>query len=765
MEIYFFIVALLIGLAIFDLMVGVSNDAVNFLNSSIGSRVAPKHVIFIIASLGILAGVTFSNGMMEVARKGIFQPQLFLMPELIAIFLAVMLADILLLDLFNTFGLPTSTTVSIVFELLGAAVAISLVKIYSNGQGFEELANYINTAKALAIISGILMSVVIAFFCGAIAQFFSRLVFTFDYLPKLKRYGGIWGGISLSIITFFILIKGAKGTSFLTPETVFWIKHNTLTILTYNFLIFGVIFQLLATFTKINILKPIVLTGTFALAMAFAANDLVNFIGVPLAGMESYLLAAASSDPLGITMEGLQKKVHTNTFLLLAAGAIMVITLWFSKKARTVTRTEINLSRQDEGAERFGSFALSRGIVGLTTSFFDMTKIIVPVTVRNKIAKRFDPPAPDHIDGKEPAFDLLRASVNLIVASAVVSYATSMKLPLSTTYVTFMVAMGTSLADLAWGKESAVYRVTGVLIVVGGWFCTALTAFSMAFLFAIAIIYLKLYAVSGLLILVGFLLWRNFRYHSVQETEDGKIINLNLKDGITPEYAVKTSFKQVGYYLNEVNTTLKICFEAILTEDKPQLREARSRAKKTQKITNIIIANIFKTLYLLDKEDVESTRKYSKTIATLQEITESLRDIVMRSYTHVSNYHSGLLDEQKKELEQIKTLVSRLLENTAIMLLKNKKVDFEYIASQRRRLNDYSQDFNRRQIKRIQRAESKTRLSILYYGFLENSEKIANHTQKLLEIFSEHFDAEINSASIESESADLATPGGEPQIT
>ncbi len=745
MEIYYFIIALLIGLAIFDLIVGVSNDAVNFLNSSIGSRVAPRHVIFIIASLGILAGVTFSSGMMEVARKGIFQPQLFNMPELIAIFLAVMLCDVLLLDLFNTFGLPTSTTVSIVFELLGAAVAISLVKIYYSDQSFEELANYINTAKALAIISGILMSVIIAFFCGAIAQFFSRLIFTFDYLSKLKRYGGIWGGISLSVITFFILIKGAKGTSFLTPDEVAWIKSNTWTILSFNFLIFGIIFQFLASFTKVNILKPIVLAGTFALAMAFAANDLVNFIGVPLAGMESYALAAASSDPLGITMDGLQKKVQTSTFLLLAAGVIMVITLWLSKKARTVTKTEVNLSRQDEGAERFGSFALSRGIVGMATFFIDMSKIIVPGPIRKVAARRLDPSSFNSRsteEGKEPAFDLLRASVNLIVASAVVSYATSMKLPLSTTYVTFMVAMGTSLADQAWGRESAVYRVTGVLSVVGGWFCTALTAFTIAFLFALAISFLKLYAVAGLIVFVGLLVWRNHRYHARKEEEDDKIMNLNLKEGITAKYAVDTSFEQAGYYLNEVSNTLRICFDAMFSEDKSKLRDARARAKKIQKITNIIIANIFKTLFLLEKEDVESTRKYSKTIAALQEITESLRDIVMRSYTHVGNYHSGLLDEQKKELLQVRTSVSRLLENTSIMLLKNKKVDFEYIVSQRQRLNDYSQDFNKRQISRIQGAESKTRLSILYYGFLENSEKIAHHTQKLLDIFNEHFSAD-----------------------
>ncbi len=745
MDIYFAIIIVLVGLAIFDLVVGVSNDAVNFLNSSIGSKVAPYHVLMIIASLGMLAGVTFSSGMMEVARKGIFQPQLFLMPELITIFLAVMLTDVLLLDLFNTFGLPTSTTVSIVFELLGAAVAVSLIKIYALGNGFEEIVNYINTAKALAIISGILLSVVISFFCGAIAQVLSRLVFTFDYMPKLKRYGGIWGGISLSIIIYFILIKGAKGTSFLSPETVTWIKNNTMGILAINFIFFGLIFQAIALFTRINILKPVVLIGTFALAMAFAANDLVNFIGVPLAGMEAYKVAAASADPLNMSMEALQNKIQSSTFLLLAAGGIMIITLWVSRKARSVTKTSVDLSRQEEGSERFGSSALSRGVVGMVTIIFDQFRALMPATFRRRISYRLDPSSYKPVavsDGTEPAFDLLRASVNLIVASAVVSYATSMKLPLSTTYVTFMVAMGTSLADQAWGRESAVYRVTGVLAVIGGWFCTALIAFTVSALFAVILYFLKVYGIIGLIVLVGFVIWKSFHYHAKQEEEDEFIKNLNIKDGIVPDFAVHTSFEQTGYFLNEVSTTLRICFDAVFKEDRYRLREATNRTKKIQRMANIIIANIFKTLYLLERGDVEYTRQYSRTVAALQEIAESHRDIVMRSYAHVINYHSGLLEPQKEELTQIRIAVSRLLENTAIMLLKNKKVDYNYIESQRRRMNDFLLGFNKNQINRIQSKESKTRLSILYYGLLANCEKITAHTQNLLDIFKDNLGTE-----------------------
>ena len=749
MEIYLFILVLLVGLAIFDLIVGVSNDAVNFLNSSVGAKVAPYHVIMIIASFGMLAGVTFSSGMMEVARKGIFQPQLFLMPELITIFLAVMLADVLLLDLFNTYGLPTSTTVSIVFELLGAAVAVSLIKIIGAGQGFEELVNYINTAKALAIITGILLSVVLAFICGAIVQFFSRLVFTFDYRTKLKKYGGIFGGISFSIITYFILIKGAKGASFLSPETVFWIKHNSWIILTGNCVFFGLIFQFLTLFTRINILKPIVLAGTFSLAMAFAANDLVNFIGVPLAGMEAYKIAAASSDPMNITMDALQQKIHTNTFLLLTAGVIMLITLWISRKARSVIKTQVSLSRQEEGSERFGSSVLSRSIVGMVAAFFNLISEVTPVSIKRTVAKRLDPSQQKPVqtyDGKEPAFDLLRASVNLIVASAVVSYATSMKLPLSTTYVTFMVAMGTSLADQAWGRESAVYRVTGVLTVVGGWFCTAIIAFTVALLFATAIYFLKLFGIVGLVLLVGLVIYRSYHYHAKKEEEADRIRNLNLKEDINADFAVDTSFEQVGLFLNEVSRTLTMCFDALFKEDRSRLSQARDRTKRVQQIANIIIANIFKTLYILDKEDVETTQKYSKTIATLQEIAESHRDIVMRSYTHAINYHTGLSESQKKELQQMRVSVSRLLENTAIMLLKNKKVDYLYITSQRKRLSDYHLAFNKNQIHRIQNGESKPRLSILYYGLLENSEKISSQTQNLLDIFKDYFGSETDSS-------------------
>jgi phosphate/sulfate permease len=744
MDFYFFAVFVLIGLAIFDLIVGVVNDAVNFLNSSIGSRVAPRHVIMIIASLGMLAGVTFSSGMMEVARKGIFHPKFFVMPELMTIFLAVMLTDIILLDLFNTFGLPTSTTVSIVFELLGAAVAVSLIKIYAASGSLLTLVDYINTGKALAIISGILLSIVIAFCCGAIIQFVARLIFTFDYTKRLRRYGGIWAGLSLAAISYFILIKGAQGASFITPEAVDWINTHGWTVLAIGFGFFGVIFQLLALFTRIDILKPIVLIGTFALAMAFAGNDLVNFIGVPLAGLNAYHVAQASAEPLRVTMDALERPIQSNTFFLLIAGAIMALTLWVSRKARTVTRTEINLGRQEEGMERFGSSIFSRNIVRISHTVFSFCQKLIPVLLKQAISNRLDTgqcgcPAPIH--GKVPSFDLLRASVNLFVASAVVSLATSLKLPLSTTYVTFMVAMGTSLSDQAWGRESAVYRVAGVLTVISGWFLTALVAFSISLIFAVLIYYFKLLAMIGLLVLLLTAVYHSYLAHFKREQESDVIEGFTLRDIRNADTAIHVTFEQTGFFLKEISDSLELCFESAFLEDRQRLRDATTWTDRIQKWANTIISNIFETLSLLRHDAVGSTQKYAKTIRVIQGIAESHRDMIKRSHIHFEDCHAGFEDSQKEELGQIKTFVTRLLWNTSIMLMQRKEVDYDYIANQSRKLKAFAVQFDKNQIKRIQNGASKTSRSILFYGLMENAVQIAEQTQDLLDIFRESFQA------------------------
>jgi phosphate/sulfate permease len=744
MEIYFAAIVILAVLAVSDLVVGVSNDAVNFLNSAIGSRVAPRHIVMIIASLGMLAGVLFSKGMMEVARKGIFHPEFFTMPELMIIFLAVMLTDVLLLDLYNTFGLPTSTTVSIVFELLGAAVAVSLIKVSRASEGFASLVKYINTAKALAIISGILLSVVVAFICGAVIQFLSRLLFTFDFAKRLKRYGAIWGGLALASITYFILIKGAKGSAVITPGTQVWLQTNAGLILFFIFLICAVILQLLMWFSRVNILKPIVLIGTFALAMAFAANDLVNFIGVPLAGLSSYQAAGASSNPLTTTMHALQKATPSHTLLLLTAGIIMAITLWISRKARTVTYTEINLGRQEEGHERFGSSPLSRTVVRMVTSLGQAVGKLIPSPIKKKLNGRFDMTHHEvdikvSMNSDKPAFDLVRASVNLMVASALISFATSMKLPLSTTYVTFMVAMGTSFSDRAWDRDSAVFRITGVLAVIGGWFLTALMAFTVSAAFAFAIYYLKAPAVILILGLAVFFVIRTHYMHKNREKETSEYEVFNLKKVKDGNYAVETTFKHVGIYLQEVAKNLNLAYEGLAAQNRQILKSVRKETKKIQTWANIIVANVFKTLRLLEQEKVTSTHEYAQSISVLQEIAECHRDSIMRAYDHINNHHKGLLPVQLEELKKVKNCILNLLEKTSDALMKKQIPDFESINRDKQKLNRMIAEFDKNQVKRIQDNTSKTRLSILFYGFTRDSKIIADQTFNLLKIFQESF--------------------------
>jgi phosphate/sulfate permease len=470
--IYLIFVAVLFLLAFSDLMVGVANDAVNFLNSAVGAKAASFKTVLIVASVGVLVGATFSSGLMEIARKGLFFPGQFSFNEVIIIFLAVMITDVILLDMFNTFGLPTSTTVSIVFELLGASVAIAVIKITGSEQTMQDIGQYINSAKALAIITGILVSVAIAFSVGALVQYITRILFTFNLRFNLKYFGALWGGLAITGITYFMLIKGAKGASFITPETLKYINANTGLILLASFAGWTLILQILMLLFRLNVLKVIVLAGTFALAMAFAGNDLVNFIGVPLAGLKALQLfnAAPGADPNTFLMTGLAEDVKTETWMLLIAGVVMAITLWTSKKARSVIETSVDLSRQGEGAERFNSSILSRNLVRGAMNVSSAISRFLPDKVNLWIEKRFNPPDETTITQmpEGAAFDMLRASVNLVVASMLIALGTSLKLPLSTTYVTFMVAMGTSLSDRAWGRESAVYRITGVLSVIGG---------------------------------------------------------------------------------------------------------------------------------------------------------------------------------------------------------------------------------------------------------------------------------------------------------
>ncbi len=507
MTLIIFLVIIPFVLAITDLIVGVSNDAVNFLNSAIGSKVASFRTIIIIAAAGVILGSVFSSGIMEIARKGIFHPEYFTLDIVLWIFLAVMLTDIVLLDIFNTLGLPTSTTVSIIFELLGAALVAGILFSIQKEEPVGEMMKYINASSVVSIVTGIFLSILIAFTLGIIVQYLSRLIFTFNYEEKLSRYGAVFAGIGTTVIFYFLLIKGLKGTTLLSASTTQWIHANTALILGMLFAGGTIIILLLQKLAGINPLKIVVLMGTFSLAMAFAGNDLVNFIGIPITGFlafENWQSTGVPANEFYQTYLASSDVVVPN-FMLLIAGIIMALTLWFSSKARKVTETEVNLGSQNEGEERFQPNAISRRIVKSSMLIGNIFSVIVPKSVREYYDLSFAKSKLKKatVIHDKPAFDMVRASINLVLASAIIALATSMKLPLSTTYVSFMVAMGTSLADKAWGRESAVYRVAGVLSVIGGWFITALIAFAVAGLFAFILIKTKLVGVIVLLLLVS----------------------------------------------------------------------------------------------------------------------------------------------------------------------------------------------------------------------------------------------------------------------
>jgi phosphate/sulfate permease len=744
MELIIVALVILVLLAFFDLMVGVSNDAVNFLNSSVGSKVAPRNVIMIIASLGILVGVTFASGMMDVAKKGIFHPEFFTLPEVMTICLAVMLTDIYLLDLFNTFGLPTSTTVSIFFELIGASVAVSMVKIIKAGDMLSKISTYLNTGTILFIIAGILLSVAVSFLVGSFIQFLTRLLFTFDYGKRLRRYGSLWGGLALSAIVYFILIKGAKGASFMTPESLKWIATHTVLILFICFVFFALLLQLLNWLFKINVLKIVILAGTFALALAFAANDLVNFIGVPLAALGAFKTSTNLANPLTDMMTDSGSYEHP-TWIFLLAGSIMVGTLWLSRKANKVMNTANDLGRQGEGLESFEASALSRTIVRMGTGISDAIGKRMPQRWREGINRRLDATS-YHLNDGETSFDLVRAAVNLMVSAALISFGTAMKLPLSTTYVTFMVAMASSFADRAWDRDSAVYRISGVLTVIGGWFFTAVMAFSISGIFAAIISYGQGWAVLAILGLVGMLIAHNAKTSRKQEKSSQALDVFNLKKIKDARAAARITFKHAGIFLDKVAQTVEGSCEHLFCQDGTGLKNVRRHSKEIQNWSNIIIANIFKVLRLKDRGDMKTTRDYYNTIEALQEIAEAERDLLLRAYAHVSNHHKGMLSVQIDELREVKAILVSLLKQSSQSLLAGQCGDIDELRQKKNDLVKLMHRLDGVQISRIQNNTSKTRLSILFYGVMRDAEKMTDATLHLLDIFHETLENELEEA-------------------
>lgn len=734
-QFYLILVIVLFALAISDLVVGVSNDAVNFLNSAIGSKAAPKWIIFTVASLGVLVGATFSSGMMEVARKGIFHPDMFFFSEIMVIFMAVMITDVILLDLFNTLGLPTSTTVSIVFELLGSAVAVSFVKLSHAGQSISELHKYINSEKALAIISGILVSVFIAFIVGALVQYVARLIFSFKHNRTLKYYGSAFGGLAIAAMTYFMIIKGAKGASFMPVQTVDFLKNNMVGILVGSFVGWTIILQLLYLIFKIDIPRVIVLVGTFGLAMAFAGNDLVNFIGVPLAGFSSYKawIASGALAPDSFEMGMLTGKVPTPTYLLIVAGFIMIITLITSRKARSVVATTVDLSRQAEGEERFGSSIFSRTMVRTTIAINKSIRKIMPETLVRGLDSRFEPNTEyDNSKIKEeekPAFDKIRASVNLVVASILISFGTSMKLPLSTTYVTFMVAMGTSLADRAWDRESAVYRISGVFTVIGGWFMTALVAFSVAgfiaWIISISGSFMIFVFIIIAIVMVGrtYLLFKKKAKEDAEEEED----ELDATDKI-----IEKTKKQVFNTVLNANQIYSVCIDSFIREDRAHLKESLELNKNFQKKVKKAKDKVFPTIQKLQQESMESGHCYVQIVDYQREISHSLKFLVDPLYKHLENNHKPFIEVQLEEMTQLIGLVDEFL-NLALHLVKEDQYEkFDEILSKKESLTEKLTLMEKKQIKRIKGKDVSTRNSLLFFNVIKETKNLILHSINLI---------------------------------
>jgi phosphate/sulfate permease len=740
---YLGLVIVLAFLAISDLVVGVSNDAVNFLNSAVGSKAAPIKLILFIASIGVLVGATFSSGLMEIARKGIFNPDQFYFNEVMIIFVAVMVTDVILLDIYNTFGLPTSTTVSLIFELLGASVAIAIFKLAdSEAFNIANLGNYINTAKALAIISGILISIFIAFFVGTIIQYLSRLLFTFKYNKTIRYFGAIWGGLAITAIVYFILIKGAKGASFLTAENVTWIKTHTWHILLVSFFGLTLMFQVLHWLFKVNSLKVIVLVGTFALAMSFAGNDLVNFIGVPIAGLASYQeYVAQGSDQ--ILMTALTEPVKVNTYLLLLAGIIMVLALWTSKKAKSVTATEVNLGRQYEGTERFSSTGFSRSVVRMTYALSETVDKITPRRIKNFVESRFENPRAflEGVDPKDaPSFDMIRASVNLVVASTLIALGTSLKLPLSTTYVTFMVAMATSLSDRAWGKDSAVYRVTGVFIVIAGWFLTAITAFIISAAFA-AILHLT--GPVGAVILVALAVFSVVRTQIIfrrREKVNSASIDQELQaDKLTEHTIVEHCISRATTVLGSVPVIIENTYEALSQNNLRELRKADSIIKNLNEGIRQERVSFPQKIEKFPETFLETGSYYIQVLDYLKEVGNCLTFIVKPCLEHVDNNHQEILDIQKEELKQLSAGISEYFKEVISQAQDDEPNDNEKIRQLEHALVEQVERFKKKQIKRIKSGESKTRNSMLYLNILEETRKMVIYTHSVIKSLDELF--------------------------
>ena len=756
MDIYLIMIIALGLLAVGDLVVGVSNDAVNFLNSALGSKAISVRNIMILASLGVAVGAVFSSGMMEVARKGIFNPDMFFFSEIMIIFMAVMITDILLLDFFNTLGMPTSTTVSIVFELLGAAVAVSLIKIFATGGDTSMLAEYINVAKATQIIGGILLSVFVAFSVGALVQYISRLMLSYNYEKKANWVGSLFGGVALTSITYFILMKGIKGTAYakqsfdiLNGSTIAnFMETQVVFIALTSFILLSIFSYVLISFLKINIYKIIIGVGTFSLALAFAGNDLVNFIGVPIAAWQSYEAWSVSGiQATEFSMEVLATKVPTPTILLFIAGMVMVLTLWISSKAKKVTKTEIDLARQQDTKERFKPNFLSRGLVMLSVSFSNITSKLLSQGSKDIIESRFEKPAIQLSSNKSielPAFDMIRAAVNMMVAAILISIATSFKLPLSTTYVTFMVAMGTSLADRAWGSESAVYRVAGVLNVIGGWFFTAFIAFIGCGLIAFLINLGGPSAIAILLFLALIILARNYISHRKETAQIKNEDALSTAESSSIQGLIIESSSNVSKASKKVKKIFTASINGLATQDLKALKKNKKEVKSLAEEIDDLRNDLFYFIKNLDESTIKGASNfYINVLGSLQDISESLQYISKVTFKHINNNHKALTFNQIRELKEISLELETLFERIKFAFSKNNYKEISSILDSKNQLLKSVREKINNQISRTKSEESSPKNTTLYFSILTESKDLIKATMAMLELYNEQYDSNV----------------------
>ena len=721
------IVIILAILAILDLIVGVSNDAINFLNSALGSKVAKKWVILTVAAFGIMLGVITSNGMMEVARNGVFHPGMFTFSDIMILFVGIMLSDVILLHTFNSLGLPTSTTVSLVFELLGSSLAVAIYKIYNDpALSFADLGQFINAGKAMVIISGILSSVVIAFTVGAILMYISRVIFSFRYAKSLKRYGAVWCGISIVGIVYFAIFKGLKSSGLITPELNHLINDNIVVSL---FIIWVVSSLLLWVMQRLgwNIMKFTILSGTFALALAFAGNDLVNFIGVPMAGIDSYFIALESGD-MNMLMTKLTEPAHVNIYFLIASGVVMIVTLFLSKDAMKVAETQLSLSSQNDEEERFGSTKISRALVSLAIRLNDVFKMVVPKKVLDKLNTRFIPD--NSVDTSNVSYDFIRAVVNLTAASSLICLGTSLKLPLSTTYVIFMVSMGSSLADRAWGRDSAVYRITGVMVVIMGWFITALAGVTISFVMVLFLVWGGWIALALMVLLCGYILCHSLIFKKKEKEETS--LTTDVKEVKQDTDVLYSCTQEVCNTMEQISSIYNHMLVALFTENRRLLKETKTESEQLYRQANERKHQVFRTLKKLEDMNIETGHFHIQVVDYLTEVTKALLHCTRPAFEHIDNHHKGFTKEQIYDLKLVNDGVDNIFNKINSMLREKDFSDLNDVLVMRDNLFGVIAEAIKHQIRRLKEEQSSTKASILYLNILTETKTMVLQSRNLI---------------------------------